>query len=144
MGKHAFHLIFLPGHSAGQIAVFVPEERVVFTGDNVTYKIRGFLHEANPSSWFESLKRIGELDVDYIVPGHGEVCDKSYLKEEAKYIQDCVDAVKEAIDKGWTKSEAIDRVSMPSYFPLDEGCESIAPQLLELGISNLYDQLSKQ
>jgi cyclase len=77
LGRHSFHLMHLPGHTAGQIAVFIPEERVVFTGDNVTYRVQGFLHEADPFAWLESLKRIGELDVDYLVPGHGEVCDKS-------------------------------------------------------------------
>ena len=61
LGNHAFHLIHLPGHSAGQIGVFVPVERVVFTGVNVTYKIRGFLHDADPFSWLEPLKRFGEL-----------------------------------------------------------------------------------
>ena len=144
LGRHSFHLIYLPGHSAGQIAVFVPEEKVVFTGDNVTYKIRGFLHDADPFAWLESLKRIGELEVDYIVPGHGEVCDKSYLKEEAKYIQDCLDTVKKAIDQGWTKDEAIAKVSLPDYFPLDEGCESVAPQFLQMSVSRLYDVLSYQ
>ncbi len=142
LGKHSFHLIFLPGHSAGQIAVFVPEEKVVFTGDNVTYKRRGFLHEADPFAWLESLKRIGELDADYIVPGHGDVCDKSYLKEEAKYVQDCMDVVKKAIDQGWTKDEAVDKVALPDYFPLDEGSDEVATMLFRMSIANLYDRLS--
>lgn len=142
LGRHSFHLIHLPGHTAGQIAVFIPEERVVFTGDNVTCRIQGFLHEADPFSWLESLQRIGELDVDYLVPGHGEVCDKSYLEEEADYIQGCVDAVRKAIGRGWTRDEAVDRVSLPSRYSLDEGSESIAPWLLRMSVSNLYDRLS--
>ena len=144
LGRHSFHLIHLPGHTAGQIAVFVPEEKVVFTGDNVTYRIRGFLHEADPFAWLESLKRIGELEVDYIVPGHGEVCDKSYLKEQARYVQDCLDTVKKAIDQGWTKAESIARVALPSYYPLDGGSESVAPQLLQISVSRLYDWLSRR
>jgi cyclase len=144
LGKHSFHLMHLPGHTESQIVVFVPEERVVFTGDNVTYKVRGFLHEADPFSWLESLKRIGDLDVDFIIPGHGEVCDKSYLKDEASYIQDCLDTVGKAVDRGWTKDEAIARLSLPDYYPLDEGCDAIAPQLLQLSISNLYDRLSRR
>lgn len=145
LGKHTFHLIYLPGHSAGQIAIFVPEEKVVFTGDNVTYRVLGFLHEADPFSWLESLNRIGELEVDYIVPGHGEVCDKSYLEEEAKYIRDCMDTVKKAIDQGWTKDEAIAKVALPSYYPLeDESSGSYAPQLFQMSVSNLYDLLSRQ
>ena len=144
LGRHSFHLIHLPGHTAGQIAVFVPEERVVFTGDNVTYRIQGFLHEADPFAWLKSLQRIGELEVDYIVPGHGEVCDKAYLEEQADYIQGCVDTIRKAIDRGWTKDEAIARVSLPCRYPLDEGTGSIAPLLLRMSVANLYDRLSSQ
>ena len=35
VGDHTFNLIHTPGHTPGQIAVHVPEERVVFTGDTV-------------------------------------------------------------------------------------------------------------
>ena len=129
MGKHSFHLIHLPGHTAGQTAVFVPEERVVFTGDNVVYRTQGFLHTADPFSWFESLKRIGELEVDHIIPGHGDVCDKTYLGEQANYIQECVDTIKEAIDKGWTKEETVDRVSLPRHYPFGLDLEIVGPIL---------------
>ena len=36
VGSHSFELIHTPGHTPGQIAVYVPEERTVFTGDTVT------------------------------------------------------------------------------------------------------------
>ena len=144
LGRHSFHLIHLPGHTAGQTAVFVPEEKVVFTGDNVTCRVRGFLHEADPLSWFESLKRLGELEVDYIIPGHGEVCDKSYLGEQANYVQECVDTIREAIDRGWTKDESIAKISLPDRYPFSIGSENVGPQLLRMSVSNLYDLLSHQ
>lgn len=143
LGRHSFQLIHLPGHTAGQTAIFVPEEKAVFTGDNVTCRVQGFLHEAEPFSWLESLNRIGELEVDYLIPGHGEVCDKSYLGEEADYIQECVDTIRKAIDRGWTKDESIARISLPRHYPLDPGSENVAPQLLQMSVSNLYDLLSK-
>ena len=144
LGRHSFHLMHMPGHTVSQTAVFVPEERVVFTGDNVTCRVQGFLHEADPFAWLESLQKIGELEVDYIVPGHGEPCDKSYLKEEADYIQGCLDAVRKAIDRGWTRDEAVARVSLPSKYPLEEGCEDVAPMFLRISVANLYDRLSRR
>lgn len=142
MGHHTLHLIHLPGHTVSQTSVFIPEEKVVFTGDNVTYQIKGFLHEADPFAWLESLKVIGELDADYIVPGHGEVCDKSYLKEEADYIQGAIDAVRQAIAKGMSREEAVDTVDFPSPYPLDEGSEAVADGLMKRGIGNLYDRIA--
>jgi cyclase len=143
LGRHRFHLFYMPGHSAGQLAAFVPEEKVVFTGDNVTYRLQGFVHEADPFAWLESLERLGELEVDHIVPGHGDVCDKSYLEEQASYVQGCMDAVRKAIDQGWTKDEAVARVSFPSPYPHDPDAAQLEKQLTKVGIANLYERLSK-
>ena len=50
-------------------------------------RIKSWLQEADPDQWFESLKKIGELDVDVIVPGHGEICKKDYLKEQSDIVR---------------------------------------------------------
>ena len=39
LGEHTFNLLHTPGHTPGQIAVHIPEERVVFTGDTVFSEI---------------------------------------------------------------------------------------------------------
>jgi cyclase len=141
LGRHSFQLFYMPGHSLGQIAILVPEERVIFTGDNVTNKRQGFLHEADPYAWLDSLKRIGQLDFDYIVPGHGLPCEKSYLKEETAFVQSCIDKIKEAINKGWSKEESIARVSFETY-PLDLGMGVRGKVLLEQSVQHMYEVLS--
>ena len=143
LGNHTFKLFFMPGHSAGQISILVPEERVIFTGDNVCNRIQGFFHEADPYAWLESLKRIEQLDFDFIVPGHGLPCGKSYLKEETKFVQSCIDKIKEAIKKGWSKEESVDRVSFETY-PLDLGLEVYGKVLLEQSVQHMYEVLSQQ
>lgn len=57
-GNHTFQLIHLPGHSPYQIAVYIPEEKVACTSDNVVYRTQPFLHQALPYDWLESLKRL--------------------------------------------------------------------------------------
>jgi cyclase len=144
LGKHTIRLIHLPGHTFSQIAVYLPEEKVVFTGDNVTYKTQGFLHEIEPTSWLESLKKIGELDVHYIVPGHGEVCDKSYLKVQSDFIEASVKIIKDAIKKGWDRQAAIKNIkSFPSRYPFDAHAKEIAPMLTRMAVSRMYDLFSK-
>ena len=44
LGDHSFQLINLPGHTPYQLAVFIPEERVVFTSDNIFHRVPPFLH----------------------------------------------------------------------------------------------------
>lgn len=142
LGQCSFQIYYMPGHSLGQIAILVPEERVIFTGDNVCNRIQGFFHEADPYAWLDSLKRIGQLDFDFIVPGHGLPCDKNYLKEETEFVQCCIDKIKEAINKGWSKEESIARVSFETY-PLDLGLDVYGKVLLEQSVQHMYEVLSQ-
>ena len=84
VGNHTFNIIHMPGHTAPQTSVHVPEEGVVFTGDNVFHKCRTWLQECDPWEWLAALESIAALDVETIVPGHGEPCGKAYLKEQAR------------------------------------------------------------
>ena len=71
VGGHTFELLFTPGHTVGQIAVHVPEERVVFTGDTIFCECQTWLYVSNVDQWLAALDRIRALDVDHVVPGHG-------------------------------------------------------------------------
>ena len=73
VGDHTFHCLWTPGHTPGQLAVHVPEERVVFTGDTIFSECQTWLMTSNVDQWIEALERIRQLDVDHLVPGHGPV-----------------------------------------------------------------------
>ena len=73
VGDHTFHLLHTPGHTPGQLAVHVPEERVVFTGDTIFSECQTWLMTSDVDQWIEALERIRQLDVDRVVPGHGPV-----------------------------------------------------------------------
>ena len=82
MGDHTFELLHTPGHTPGQIAVHVPEERVVFTGDTIFSECQTWLMGSNVTEWLAALDRIAKLDVDWVVPGHGEVVTIEYLARQ--------------------------------------------------------------
>ncbi len=72
-------VIGLPGHSPGSVAVHVPAVRAVFVGDALT--TRNVLTGAQgprpapftdePDTATASLERLVDLDVDWVIPGHG-------------------------------------------------------------------------
>jgi len=72
-------VIGLPGHSPGSVAVHAPTVRAVFVGDALT--TRNVLTGAQgpqpapftdePDTATTSLERLAELDVDWVIPGHG-------------------------------------------------------------------------
>ena len=72
-------VIAMPGHSPGSVALHVPDVRAVFVGDALT--TRNVLTGAGgpgpapftdaPETAAESLARLADLDVDWVIPGHG-------------------------------------------------------------------------
>ena len=143
IGDHTFILMNTPGHTAGQTAVLIPEERIVFTGDNVVYQTPAFLHEALPDAWISSLQKIKLMDVDHIVPGHGATCTPDYLEEWPDYLNEWFDKVKQAIQNGWSKEESIESITPPSRYPITRG-EDFIKMMVKMNVSHLYDVFSSQ
>ena len=139
LGKHSFHILDMPGHTPFMTAVYIPEEKVVFTSDNLIWEMP-IMFEATPVDWLESLDKIEMLDVNKIVPGHGDVCDKSRINIMRDNINYIVDSVQEGIDKGWGVKEIQERVPFADRFSLDWGD---LKDLLNHGIAHLYELLTK-
>jgi cyclase len=116
LGKHTFHLFALPGHSANQVYVFVPEEKVIFTSDNVVTTGMPFFFESLPDEWIKGLQFVEKLDFDKLVPGHGEVAEKSYIKQMIKTIDTWIDPVKDAIKKGMALEETQKKIASMQEF----------------------------
>lgn len=144
VGNHTFQLIHLPGHTPYQVAVFIPEERVVFTSDNVFGKVQAWLHQALPYEWLDSLKQIQQLEADILVPGHGVICDRSYLPEMSAFIQAWIDAVTAAINQGLSLEEAQEKISFIDRYPAETGGEPAARQIQRMNVARLYEVLKSK
>lgn len=143
LGGYTFELIHLPGHAPGVIGVYIPEERVVFASDCLFYQEKSYLHEATPDQWLESLKRLGKLGTDVIIPGHGDdICSKEYLEKQANIIRGWVEVVKTAIDQGLSEEEAAVKIRCPDPYPLPEQLPWSAHQLNSSIVARLYHVLS--
>ncbi len=59
------------GHTAGDLVVYLPKERVLCSGDvlvnGVANLVDGFVNE-----WPDALEKLRSLDFDDVIPGHGE------------------------------------------------------------------------
>ncbi len=143
VGEHTFEMIHMPGHTAFQAAICVKEEGVVFTSDNIFHKVQTWLQEANPDQWLDSLELLRELKEEIFVPGHGDICGKSYLNEQADFIREWKSYVLQAVDLGMGRAEAVDRLTaMTQRYPMDIGQDGMAPGVMKMNVANLYDFLT--
>lgn len=81
-------VIHTPGHSPGAICLYDAERKILFSGDTVfAYGIGRFdLPGGSLRALVSSLARLLELDVETLLPGHGEVALRGAIKNiEANY-----------------------------------------------------------
>ena len=142
VGKHTFVLIHTPGHTPGQTAVYVPEERVVFTGDTVFSECQTWLMTSDVDQWMRALEVLRALDVDQVVPGHGPVTTKDYLAMQREVLLDWVHAVAKAVANGWSREETIARVRFDDRFPVDVGQGHMMDHIQTLNAASLWDKLT--
>ncbi len=142
VGGHTFHLIHTPGHTRGQIAVHVPEERVVFTGDTIFHDVQTWLMESDVPQWLEALEQVRALDVDHVLPGHGPVTTTDYVATQRSVLLDWTSAVADAVAKGWTREETIQRVSFADRYPVDIGQGYMMGHIQTKNAAALYDKLT--
>ena len=141
VGNHTFQITHLPGHTAPQTAILVPEEGVVFTGDNIFHKCKTFIQEADPWEWLDALRALERMDVDVIAPGHGETCDKSYLSTQAQIIENWLGTVEDFVNKGLTEEEALQQeLNVPSLdpYPIGQRLFAMSDRLNGMNVSNIY------
>jgi cyclase len=142
VGEHTFELLHTPGHTPGQVAVHIPEERVVLTGDTVFSEVQTWLMTSDIDQWLIALDRIAGLDVDHVVPGHGPVTTTAYLATQKAVLLEWRSAVASAVAKGWTREETIARVRFEERYPVDIGQEYMMDYIQRHNAGALWDQLS--
>ena len=138
VGEHHFHLHHTPGHADSQIAVHVPEERVVFVGDTVFSDCQIWLHSADIPALLKSLEFIKTLDVDHIIPGHGPVVTMEYIDQQIAFIQEWIDAVDAGKKKGWSVDECIKNIDFSERCPVDIGQAEMMEYIQRTNVQKCY------
>jgi glyoxylase-like metal-dependent hydrolase (beta-lactamase superfamily II) len=86
LGELSVNIIMTPGHTDTNLSVYFPEEKVLYSGDCVLPDFlpnTGEGDEKDWQIWSKSLEKIKNLQLEYIIPGHGSVIEgnSSILKE---------------------------------------------------------------
>ncbi len=89
-------LHFGRAHTGGDVVIYLPQERVVFTGDMMLPGL-SYMGDGHVDEWPASLEGLKGLDFDYWLPGHGPVMrSKEPIDTFQAYLRDL-----------WTKTEAM-------------------------------------
>ena len=101
-------LHWAPAHTSGDLVVYLPKQKIVFTGDIITNRPDPLIHlEKNGSSegWIETVKGIVALDADTYVPGHGAPETKAQVQQYLEHAETKRAKIKELVAQGKSLDE---------------------------------------
>jgi cyclase len=80
-------LVFVgPAHTSNDVIVWLPDRRVLFTGDILFNGGTPFALMGSVKGWLEALDRLRSLGAERIVPGHGDICGPEVIDDVAEYL----------------------------------------------------------
>jgi cyclase len=127
------------GHTAGDVVVYLPRERVVITGDFLTAALSN-LSDSYPDEWVASLDALKKLDFATVLPGHGEAfTDKAKIDYYQAYLRDAWEQVSRLKQQGVSAGEAVKRIDMSRHKERFPTTNNLGVPLL--GVQRMYELL---
>ncbi len=101
--------IHMPGHTDCSSIVYVPDDRLVFAGDLLFVNRFPWAGDstADPDRWIGSFKRLLDMDVETIIPGHGSVCDLDEVEKQLQWMKEVRWIMKGLIEEGATEEKTV-------------------------------------
>jgi glyoxylase-like metal-dependent hydrolase (beta-lactamase superfamily II) len=125
-----------PAHTQGDTMVYIPDDKVIFTGDILFIGGHPIIWAGPTSNWIRASDLILSLDVETIVPGHGPITDKKGVTEVKGYLEYIFDEARKRHDAGMPAFEAAKDIPLDRYATWTDG-ERIA-----VNIVSIYRELS--
>lgn len=100
-------LIYMgPAHTTNDIVAWLPERKLLFSGDLVFNQGTPFVAMGSVSGSLQAIKRLRELGAETIVPGHGSVCGPEVIDDIQDYLTLVQKTARQAFEAGISPLEA--------------------------------------
>jgi cyclase len=138
-GKREIQIRFLGrGHTAGDVVVYLPNEKVVMTGDFLTAGLSN-MSDSFPNEWADSLEALKKIDFDTVLPGHGEAfTDKAKIDYFQAYLRDVWSEVSRLKKQGVSAEDASKRADLTKH---KEHLPIQGPGVPLIGVQRIYSLL---
>lgn len=108
VGEHRIELRHpgYPAHTHGDVVAWLPEQRVLFTGDLLFHRITPLLMAGSLDGALRSLDWLAGFDAAVVVPGHGTIIDAAALPDVLagldRYYRLVLDVARDGLASGAT------------------------------------------
>ncbi len=146
MGKLEVRIIHAgPGHTAGDTVVWLPSQKVLFSGDLVEYKAGIYTGDAHLEAWPATLDRLSALKPKALVPGRGPALKTAAESRKAiGFTQDFVRGLLDSARRGVKARKSLREVYQSTKRRMDPayGAYPIYEHCMPFDVSRAYDEAS--
>ncbi len=141
-GKKTLTMFPLPGHSKDGIGVLIEEDRVLFSGD--IFMPIPYIVDGDYDQMVSSLKLIGNLSLENVVQGHGDVVLRgeieTAIKDNLNYLSTIRKIVRRAARRKYP-GDMLETVDVESCGKSRVLLGGLAEELHQRNLKSLYQQL---
>jgi glyoxylase-like metal-dependent hydrolase (beta-lactamase superfamily II) len=133
------------GHTAGDTIAWVPDARVMFSGDLVEYKSACYCGDAHFGDWPRTIGKLAAYDPKALVPGRGDALVgkakvRAAMEGTADFLSALYGTVRRSVKKGDDLRAAFTAVRKTMDKPF--GAYAIYEHCLPFNVSRAYDEAS--
>jgi glyoxylase-like metal-dependent hydrolase (beta-lactamase superfamily II) len=125
-----------PAHTRGDTLVYVPADRVLFSGDILFHGGHPIAWAGPVSNWIDACDRILAMDIEVIVPGHGPLADHDAVRELRAYFEYLYEQARTCHAQGLTPVQAARSISLDRWAQWGEA------ERMAVNIATIYRELS--
>lgn len=140
-GDTKLELSWVGSHSPASILIYIPEDRLLFCGDNVDVGMPFIAPYSRFGEWIDALKRIEGMEIDRIVPGHGEVCGMEDVHRTRIFFETARDRVQKLIKAGATKQESVQKIDLKDVLPVLDS--PIVRQQVQTMVGMMWEEMNE-
>jgi glyoxylase-like metal-dependent hydrolase (beta-lactamase superfamily II) len=104
-----------PAHTRGDVLVYLPAERLIFTGDILFINGHPIIWAGPVGNWIRACQLMLDLDVETVVPGHGPITDKRGVAALKGYLEYIMREARRRYDAGMSYVDASRDISLADY-----------------------------
>lgn len=104
-----------PAHTLGDAVVYLPDDKVLFTGDILFKDAHPVIWQGPVTNWIAAIERLLAMEIETVVPGHGPMTDKSGLRETLHYLQVLTAEARKRYDAGVSADDAAFEIPLAEF-----------------------------
>ncbi len=128
-----------PAHTYGDTLVYLPQEKVLFTGDVAFHYLTPLGRDGHLSNWIRVANGIlKHLDVTVLMPGHGPVSGKEVVSKTLRYLRLVKRTSRLHFERGESAEETSRAIRLGQY------ADWVEPERVMLNVQRLYQEFRSE